>query len=270
MVAEHPHDRFLAVVALRRRHAQHHGQGTCQQDDGHGGGKCDRRINVKRPRPVRICHSRITVGNEQRRKRQRVGNDEQPHPQFLRADCKGRLAAVPRLRLIHRHSFFVMHDSPSQCQKCEQENPKPIHEMPVDRGQLRRRGLRNPRTAPGAKGHVEQRQDSAGEVRAVRGGQNDRKNCCWDWWQATRPEAASWRQAMNCPARKSNPSPMVTHHQRLKGFPLAAGQLLSRHHDGDAADEQNHRVEPKNAGQRRASANPCPALFAPGTNWSAP
>ena len=73
--------------------------------------------------------------------------------------------------LKRRIRLYIMHGSPSQCQKYEQENPQPIHEMPVNRSQLRSRRLRDARALPLPERDVKQCQDSAGQMRAMRGGQ---------------------------------------------------------------------------------------------------
>src|ERR1019366_7740499 len=74
----------------------------------------------------------------------------------------------PRFGISAEIRLHIVPGSLSQCQKYEQENPKPIHEMPVNRSQLGSHRLRDARALPLPELDVKQRQDSAGKMRAMR------------------------------------------------------------------------------------------------------
>jgi len=90
MVGHHPQDRLFAVRCAARPSRPSPSAGNyCQQHDSHGGREDDGGIDGKRPWPVGIREPRIAIGDQQDRERQRIGNDEQPHPSFFEPIANG-------------------------------------------------------------------------------------------------------------------------------------------------------------------------------------
>ncbi len=91
----------LRIVLHRRPDRQHHGQRTGEQEGGHDRGVDDTR-RVERGRPARCRDAPVTVGIQQRSERQRIGHQEQPHPDLLRIRSKQR-------RLVYRRDVTRNH-----------------------------------------------------------------------------------------------------------------------------------------------------------------
>ena len=103
---EQPECLRFGIAVHRSSHRQDHCQRTGEQEGRHDGGVHDA-CRVKRRGPIRRGNAPVTVSVEQRAERQRIGEQEQPHPDFLRVGPKQR-RFVDRRDVVHRrisHAF---------------------------------------------------------------------------------------------------------------------------------------------------------------------
>src|ERR1039458_5309555 len=92
---ENPARGRRAVSLVHGVDGHHHGETAGEQREGHYAGEDDARRKVERRGPVRIGDAAVGIGEQQGGKRQRVGDDEQPHPELLRVGEIRRAASLP-------------------------------------------------------------------------------------------------------------------------------------------------------------------------------
>src|SRR6185437_6843690 len=137
--------------------------------------------------------------------------------------------------------------SPSQIEKCEQKQPKPIHEMPVNGSEVRRGRSRDSRTAPRSKRNAQQHDNSAEQVQSV-------KRC-----QQVEKAAARIGDEKNTFCRKLMPGDQLASHKceseddgeappAIKAGGCAPVKLVTRFLNRYAAGQQNKGVQEKDPG----------------------
>ena len=104
---EQPQALRLLVSHDRGAHRKHHGQRTGKQKRRHEGRVADA-LRMKRRRPVRGRDAAVGVGVQQGSEGQRVGEQEQPHPDLLGIGAEqGRLVNPRHLLESHiRHGLI--------------------------------------------------------------------------------------------------------------------------------------------------------------------